>query len=187
MWAALQAKSTFLEIGSGTSTLFAKAALLHHGKDTKVISIDPEPRVDVDAACDEIFRTRLEEIDLTLFDMLQPGDTLFVDNSHRSFMNSDVTTFMLDVLPRLKPGVLVGIHDVFLPYDYYETWKERGYNEQYLLGCYLISNPNYFDIQLANHWISRNGLHVEPLKEIWDQFDPQIRDRLSSALWGIKQ
>ncbi len=186
MWAALRAKSTFMEIGSGTSTLFAKTALIHENRSTKIISIDPAPRAQVDSVCDKIFRKPLEDIDLSLFDELDAGDTLFVDNSHRSFMNSDVTTFMLDVLPRLKPGVLVGIHDIFLPFDYFESWSERGYNEQYLLGCYLIANPEYFDIQFANYWISRNKMHHEPLKEIWDLLEDRIRDRMSSAFWGIK-
>ncbi len=187
MWAALQAKSTFMEIGSGTSTLFAKAALLHEQRGTRIVSIDPKPRVEVDAVCDQLHRERLEDVDLVLFDALQSGDTLFVDNSHRSFMNSDVTTFMLDVLPRLKPGVLIGVHDIFLPYDYYESWIDRAYNEQYLLGSYLLSNPDYFDIQLANHWISRRQLHFSPLEKIWGRFESRVRDRLSSAFWGIKR
>jgi hypothetical protein len=186
MWAALRAKSTFMEIGSGTSTLFAKAALIHENRSTKIISIDPAPRAQVDSVCDKIFRKPLEDIDLSVFDELEAGDTLFVDNSHRSFMNSDVTTFMLDVLPRLKPGILVGVHDIFLPFDYFETWSDRGYNEQYLLGCYLIANPEYFDIQFANYWISRNKMHHEPLKEIWNLLEDKIRDRMSSAFWGIK-
>jgi Methyltransferase domain len=186
MWAALRAKSTFMEIGSGNSTLFAKAALIHENRSTKIISIDPAPRADIDSVCDEIYRKPLEDMDLSVFDELDAGDTLFVDNSHRSFMNSDVTTFMLDVLPRLKPGVLVGIHDIFLPFDYFESWSERGYNEQYLLGCYLLANPKYFDIQFSNYWISRNKMHYEPLKEIWDQLEVKIRDRMSSVFWGIK-
>lgn len=186
MWAALQAKNTFMEIGSGNSTLFAKAALIHEQKATKIVSIDPHPRTEVDIICDEIIRSPLEKIDLAIFDRLGAGDTLFVDNSHRSFMNSDVTVFMLDVLPRLKSGVLVGIHDIFLPYDYFESWSERGYNEQYLLGCYLLSNPGFFDIRLANYWISCRKLHYEPFEEIWQQLGQDIRDRMSSAFWGIK-
>ena len=90
MWAALRAKSTFMEIGSGTSTLFAKAALIHEGRTTRIVSIDPAPRAKVDSVCDIIFREPLEDIDLSIFDELEAGDTLFVDNSHRSFMNSDV-------------------------------------------------------------------------------------------------
>jgi hypothetical protein len=186
MWAATRAKTTFMEVGSGNSTLFAKAALEHFKSSVKIISIDPQPRVGIDRFCDEVIRRPLEDVDLSLFDRLQPGDTLFVDNSHRSFMNSDVTAFMLDVLPRLKPGVLVGIHDVFLPFDYFSHWSNRAYNEQYLLGCYLVANPQYFEIQLANYWIWKNGLHIDALQDIWAVLGADIRDRPSSAFWAIK-
>jgi hypothetical protein len=161
MWAADRAKSLLIEVGSGNSTMFAKSALLHSGKDTKIVSIDPQPRAEIDAICDEVIRAPLEDLDVSLFDRLEAGDSLFIDNSHRSFMNSDVTVAMLDVLPRLKPGVLVGIHDIFLPFDYFETWAERGYNEQYLL-----ANSDYFDIQFSNYWIGRRGPHREPLSNV---------------------
>ena len=60
-----------------------------------------------------------------MFESLEAGDVVFVDNSHGSFMNSDVTVVMLDILPRLKQGVLVEFHDIFLPFDYFETWSNR--------------------------------------------------------------
>ena len=99
MWAAENAKSTYMEIGSGNSTMFAKAAILASGKNTRIVSIDPFPRTDIDTLCDDVKREPLEDLDISYFNQLVPGDTLFVDISHRSFMNSDVTTIMLDVLP----------------------------------------------------------------------------------------
>ena len=57
-------------------------------------------------------------------------------------MNSDATVFFLEILPRLPGGVLVGIHDVFLPYDYPRDYADRYYSEQYLLAAHLIAgNP----------------------------------------------
>jgi len=187
MWAALQAGETFMEVGSGTSTLFARSALAAEQRSTKLVSIDPMPRVEVDAACDEIYRSPLEKMDLSVFDRLRSGDVLFVDNSHQSFMNSDVTTFMLDVVPRLASGVLIGIHDIFLPYDYPAHWSDRCYNEQYLLACYLLSNPDFFDIKLANNWISRQQLHHDLLARIWGVLGEDIRNRHSSAFWVVKE
>lgn len=186
MWAAGNAKSAYMEIGSGHSTMFAKAAILAGGKSTKIISIDPAPRTDIDVLCDDIKRQPLEDLDVSFFDRLVPGDTLFVDISHRSFMNSDVTTFMLDVLPLIPKGVLIGIHDVFLPFDYFQTWADRAYNEQYLLACYLLSNPNYFNVQLASYWVHQKRMHQEPLKDIWNILGDPIRDRAPSSFWAIK-
>lgn len=187
MWAATRAKQTYMEIGSGNSTLFVKAALMETGTPTRIVSIDPSPRADCDAICDEVIRQKVEDIDLSVFDRLEAGDTLFIDNSHRSFMNSDVTVCMIEIIPRLKSGVRVGIHDIFLPYDYLEHWDERGYNEQYLLACYLLANPEYFDIQLANHWMFRQGMHREPLAGIWSQLGKKVRDRAPSAFWAVKR
>lgn len=190
MWAGQRAERTYMEVGSGNSTLFVKAALNHAGnqtgKKTKIISIDPQPRAEVDAICDEVIRRNVEAVDLTVFDQLQAGDTLFIDNSHRSFMNSDVTVCMLEIIPRLKPGVLVGIHDICLPFDYIANWSDRGYNEQYLLASYLLANPHYFSIQFANYWITHHQHHHQPLADIWGILGEPIRDRLSSAFWMIK-
>jgi hypothetical protein len=186
MWAAERTRSTVVEVGSGNSTLFLRAAIKHSGRKVRIVSIDPEPRADIDRYCDTVIRQPLEKADAAVFATLEPGDTVFVDSSHRSFMNSDVTVFMLDILPALKPGVLVGFHDIFLPFDYLPAWRERAYNEQYLLACLLIASRGYFDIQFANYWMARQRLHVEPLATIWDLLGPDIRDRPPSAFWGVK-
>ncbi|WP_244533074.1 class I SAM-dependent methyltransferase [Phyllobacterium sp. CL33Tsu] len=128
----------YLEVGSGNSTKFAKRAVRDHGLQTKIISIDPLPRAEIDKICDEVVRTGLQDVDLSIFARLQPGDIAFIDNSHRSFQYSDVTVFFTMILPFLKAGCFYGIHDVFLPEDYPAQWTERYYNEQYLLMMYLL-------------------------------------------------
>lgn len=107
---------------------------------TRIISIDPEPRAEVDAICDHVERCGLESCDLALFDALNAGDIVFMDGSHRSFMNSDVTVFFIDVLPRLRPGVIVQLHDIALPYDYHAFFTNWYWNEQYMLAVYLTGN-----------------------------------------------
>lgn len=150
----LQRPNTFCEIGSGYSTRFARHAVRLRSLPTQIISIDPHPRTDIDTICDAVVRQPVEDIAPEYFDRLDAGDVLFIDSSHRSFTNSDVTAFYLDILPRLKPGVLIHIHDVFLPYDYPAEWSDRFYNEQYLLACVLLTrNPSY-EIQLANTFIT---------------------------------
>ena len=130
----------YVEIGSGNSTMFARRAIADHRLRTQIVSIDPSPRVGIDAICDRVVRTGLERADLGIFDDLGRDDMIFCDNSHYSFQNSDVTVFFLEVLPRLKNGPLIGVHDIFLPYDYPPTWLPRFYNEQYLLACWLLAN-----------------------------------------------
>jgi hypothetical protein len=133
---------TYLEIGSGITTCFAYRAIRDVGIDTRIVSIDPEPRASIDAICTQVIRSGLETCDLSLFEDLVANDILFFDGSHRSFMNSDVTVFFIDILPRLKPGVIVHIHDILLPYDYPDSFKHWYWNEQYLLAVYMMGSMN---------------------------------------------
>lgn len=146
---------TYAEIGSGMSTCFARQAIKDAGLDTRIISIDPNPRGEVDAICDEVVRDGLETCDLSTFDRLEAGDILFFDGSHRTFMNSDVTVFFIDVLPRIKPGVLVHIHDIDLPWDYHDYFKNWYWNEQYMLAVYLMTGREHLDPLLPTTWVCR--------------------------------
>src|SRR5260370_713340 len=64
----LRKPSRYLEVGSGNSTMFARRAIRDLGLGTQITSIDPQPRAEIDALCDRVVRTRLEEFDLALFD-----------------------------------------------------------------------------------------------------------------------
>jgi len=128
----------FVEIGSGVSTKFARRAIAGHRLRTRVVSIDPQPRNQIDRLADQNIRAPLETVGQEVFDELAAGDILFLDSSHRTFQNSDVTVFFLEVLPRLKSGVIVHLHDIYLPYDYPAGHLWRLWNEQYLLATALL-------------------------------------------------
>lgn len=135
--------STYLEIGSGNSTKFARRAVRDHDLATRIVSIDPYPRAEIDALCDTVIRESIESVPMqTILDNLRTGDVVFIDNSHRSFQGSDVTLVFTELFPALPPGILFGVHDIFLPYDYPEISSEYFYNEQYLLFMYLLGNVN---------------------------------------------
>jgi hypothetical protein len=161
-WLALAERSLYFEVGSGNSTKFARRALKARNRRTQIVSIDPHPRAEIDAICDEVIRSPLQAVDVSLFDRLGPGDVLFVDNSHYAFMGSDVTVFIFDVLPRLRPGVLVGVHDFFLPDDYPPNWQRRLYNEQYLLGCWLLGGGRSMEILLPA-WFASNDTELSTI------------------------
>jgi hypothetical protein len=154
---AARSRNLYVEVGSGNSTLFARKALKEHGHSTRIISIDPCPRAEIDALCDGMIRSPLEETDLQVFSDLSDGDVLFIDNSHRSFMNSDVTVFFLEILPRLRPGVLVGIHDICLPDDYPEHWSGTWFNEQYMLAAWLLGGGRGVNIHLPAWYASHDA------------------------------
>jgi methyltransferase family protein len=129
-----------IEVGSGDSTKFARRAIRDHGLPTHLTSIDPQPRASIDQICDRVMRRPVEEVDPTVFEELQAGDFLFIDSSHRTFMNSDVAILFMNLLPPLRDGVVVHLHDIFWPFDYPPEWNDRYYSEQYLLGAYLLNS-----------------------------------------------
>lgn len=146
----------FLEIGSGVSTKYARRAVNKYGLRTRLTSIDPQPRNEIDRLCDEVIRQPLERCDPALFQTLEPGDILFLDSSHRSFQGSDVTVFFLEILPRVKPGVIVHIHDIYLPDDYISGHVWRLWNEQYLLATALLFGPQAFEILFPCWYVGRD-------------------------------
>ena len=162
-----RAPARYLEIGSGNSTKFVARARREGGLSTEITSIDPRPRAEVDSLCDAVIRKPLEAVDLSVFSALEAGDLLFFDGSHRVFMNSDVAVFFLEVLPSLPAGVLVGIHDVYLPDDYPADIAERYYSEQYMLAAYLLGGAEV-DIVLPAWMVS---------------VDPRFRDMIG-GLWS---
>jgi len=146
----------YLEIGSGHSTKFARRAIRDLSLSTIVTSVDPSPRAEIDALCNRVVRHPLEQLDTSMFNELGAGDVLFLDSSHRVFTNSDVTVFFLEVLPRLNRGVILHIHDVFLPFDYPGAWSSRHYSEQYLLAAYLLAGYPALEVLLPLAYIDRH-------------------------------
>jgi predicted O-methyltransferase YrrM len=144
----------YLEIGSGNSTMFASHAIKSAALPTVISSIDPRPRAEVDALCQRKIRAPLEDCAVAVFDELNAGDILFLDSSHRVFMNSDVTAFFLDILPRLKPGILIHVHDIFLPADYPPDWNQSLFAEQYLIAAMLLCGAPPFRVVFPSYFIS---------------------------------
>ena len=164
---ALRDPLRYVEVGSGNSTAFARRAIQDQRLRTSITSIDPHPRAEIDAVCDRVIRQPLEELDLALFRELEAGDVLFVDGSHRVFMNSDAVVVFLEIIPRLPPGVLVQIHDIRLPYDYYPEWADRYYSEQYLLAAYLLAGGDRVSVALPNAFISAEPRLHALLDRLW--------------------
>lgn len=149
-----RAPRRYIEVGSGNSTLFVHRARRDGQLDTEIVSIDPHPRREIDSICDRVVRQSLETADLDVFSDLEDGDIVFLDGTHRVFTNSDAVVFFMDVLPELRPGVLVGIHDVHLPDDYRPEHTLRYYSEQYLLAAYLLAEPDWIRAVLPCWYVS---------------------------------
>jgi hypothetical protein len=173
----------YIEIGSGNSTRIAHKAFIEQNLSTEFISIDPKPRVEIDQLPNRILRKPFENIDFDIVNELNANDVLFVDNSNRILPNSDSMVFFLEILHRLKRGVIVHIHDIYLPYDYPQFMCDRLYSEQYGLACYLLANPDRYEPVLPNYFISEDKELSELIAPIWDNENLKNVERHGGSFW----
>lgn len=147
-----------IEIGSGYSSLLsADVNQRFFGGEMNFICVEPYPRDFLSAGVPGITRLeirKVQELPPCWFDQLEAGDILFIDSSHVCKTGSDVNHIYLKVLPRLRPGVIVHIHDIFLPCEYLKSWvleENRSWNEQYLVQVMLQHSTRY-RVLLANYF-----------------------------------
>jgi hypothetical protein len=165
---------TYIEVGSGNSTKVAYKAITENKLGTKIVSIDPMPRAEIDQIADTVIRKPFEETDFEFIFSLKENDVLFIDNSHRILPNSDSMVFYMEVLPRLAKGVIVHIHDIYLPYDYPQFMCDRFYSEQYGLAMFLLANSEKYRPLLPNYFISEDRELSSILDPLWN--DPALKN-----------
>jgi hypothetical protein len=165
-----------LELGSGFSTLVLASACEANARDgspAELVANDPFPRGVTPMPTPGLTRLaerRAEDVPLEEFRALAEGDVLFVDTTHTVKVGGDVNYVVLDVLPELRPGVLVHFHDVFLPHEYPRPLVEDHgayWAEQYLLQAFLALNGG-FEVVFANHAVST--AHPERFRRLVPSF-----------------
>jgi hypothetical protein len=102
-----------------------------------------------------IVNSRLQDVELAVFDTLGAGDVLFVDSTHVAKVGSDVSYLFFEIIPRLAAGTFVHIHDVFASFEYPLEWLREGraWNEQYLLHAFLLFNSTFRIRLFGNHMV----------------------------------
>lgn len=141
-----------VEVGSGHSTRFLARAVRDGRLKTRITAIDPAPRAPLRDLGIELLEIDLQDCGEQPFESLAAGDFLMIDSSHILMPGSDVDRLLCHVLPRLPRGVLIQIHDIFLPDDYPEDWDWRGYNEQ--LGVATLLAGGGWDPLFASHYVA---------------------------------
>jgi predicted O-methyltransferase YrrM len=177
-----------IELGSGMSSKLIASALERNRAEGHAVRYDvydlyPEDHIGNRAVpgVDELHKTAVQSLPLSIFDELEAGDVLFIDTSHVLRIGSDVQYEYCRILPRVKPGVIVHIHDIFMPLEYPKHWITDNnwcWNEQYLVQAMLANGPGYETIYAAAFmWRERQ----DELAAIWKHFDP--KRCLPAALW----
>jgi hypothetical protein len=170
-----------IEVGSGFSSLVLGQAA-EKNTNSGLICIEPFPRGFLREGfpgLQSLIEKKAQDIDLEFFSQLASGDILFIDSSHTVKIGSDVNYLFLEVLPRLNPGVIVHVHDIFLPFEYRRDWvldELRFWTEQYLLQAFLTYNSQ-FEVLLANYYLSH--YHKEHLRSAF----PDLPRWIGGSFW----
>ncbi len=144
-----------VEIGAGFSTYTSCQALEKNRQESPsapagtLTAIDPYPFGTITngfPGLGKVIEARVQDVPLSEFENLEANDILFIDSSHVLKTGSDVQYEYLEILPRIKPGVLVHFHDIFIPGDYPREWiiENRWFwNESYLVQAFLQFNESF--------------------------------------------
>ena len=163
-----------VEIGSGVSTYCTLAALAKNaeeGAPGRVTCIEPYPSDFLTRNTGiELIKSPVEQLDPAWFDQLVAGDLLFIDSTHAVRPGGDVAYLFLSVLPRLKPGIYIHIHDIYLPYLYQRDVLDSLFqaNETMLLAALMTGNPHLRMLAALSQ------LHYdapEALKQVFPEYD----------------
>lgn len=140
-----------VEIGSGYSTCaILDTNRLFLDSQMQITSIEPHPEllrslIGTSSVTPTMIKSTVQDTEIGIFDQLERGDILFIDSSHISKVGSDVNYIVFEVLPRLKPGVIIQIHDIYFGFEYPGVWLREGraWNEAYLLRAFLEYNEHF--------------------------------------------
>ena len=174
-----------IEVGSGFSSLLVGEAAAKNNT-SALICIEPFPQEFLKQGFPGLHRLiekKVEDIDLEFFSELHCGDVLFIDSSHTVKIGGDVNYLFLEVLPRLEPGVIVHIHDIFLPFEYGRRWikEEFGFGRAYLLQAFLTFNSD-FEVLMANSYLAHG--YLEDLKAAFPSLEKLKTTLPNLAKWG---
>lgn len=167
-----------VEVGSGVSTWCMLAALKMNkeqtGNDFSITCIDPFPSKKLKALREiELIEKPVQTVGFEdAFVELGENDLLFIDSSHTVKPGGDVNHLVLEILPKLRAGVVVHFHDITLPYDYSRKVLHTFFHwtETSLLRAYLVNNDR------AKIIFCQSYLHYEcqeALRELFPGYNPQ--------------
>jgi hypothetical protein len=166
-----------VEVGCGFSTACAFDTAEHLGIATRFVFIEPHPDrlykllSPADRARARILETGVQNVEPDVFAELDAGDILFLDTTHVCKTGSDVNHELFQILPTLKPGVVVHFHDVFDNWEYPLEWigeQNRSWNEIYAIRAFLMFNQEfeiiYFNDFMWKH--HRQKIDQSPLGKV---------------------
>ena len=179
-----------IEIGSGGSSRVISAALVRNREATgespnyTIIDPYPTPATQALAGLTHLIKDRVEVVDSELFMDLDHNDILFIDSGHTVRIGGDVNFLLLDIVPAIRPGVIVHVHDIPMPYEYAEVYYTNPrfrmfWTESYLLQAFLSHNSSY-EVLLAMNFLMLDK--SAQFRAAWPHFQPAVHG-VSHSFW----
>lgn len=183
-----------VEIGSGYSSaaMFDTAERMEGARLQRFVTIDPDlSRIKAlrPPAMAELIGAEVQTVPDTLFAALEAGDLLFIDSSHVLKTGSDVHFEYLHILPALKPGVIVHIHDIFYPLDYPRGWalgENRSWNEVYLVDMMLTYGQQFEILFFNDAFLKKAADQVRRPGDMFarfESFETRPMHGINGSLW----
>lgn len=177
-----------IEIGSGNSSRVIAQSLTLNQNNVQYDIIDPYPPDFISRKLikfSRLYPKRVELMRPEFFERLGKDDILFIDSSHSVRLGGDVNFLYLEILPRLKPGVIIHLHDIQLPFEYPQVYAisetfRQFWTEQYLLQAFLIHNHG-FEILLGMNYLMKD--HLDDFRQAFPAYDPKKHKFISSSFW----
>lgn len=179
-----------IEVGCGHSTALLLDTNKQFFNDSIATTfIDPSlaellpPLERNDKPAPKLLPLRLQDVPVEIFTELETDDILFIDSSHVSKTGSDVNHYLFEILPRLKPGVLIHIHDILYPFEYLDSWvldEGRSWNEAYALKAFLQFNSSFEIVYWSNFVYHR-------LPELLRTLMPLCLENEGGSIWLRKR
>jgi len=175
-----------IEVGSGYSTLVSLIALDKNdeeGYPCEFTAIEPYPPQFLEngvPGIKQFIKEKVEDIDISFFESLSKNDLLFIDSTHTVKIGGDVNFLILEVLPKLNKGVIVHIHDIQFPYEYFNSYLLQNHyfwQEQYLIQAFLMYNRSFKILWCASY------MHHKYSKLIAKYFSAYPGGRVPTSLY----
>jgi hypothetical protein len=177
-----------IEIGSGfSSALMLDTNDFHLENSIDLTFIEPYPdRLrslflnDENKTC-KLLECKVQDVGMEVYQQLENSDILFIDSSHVCKTDSDLNHIFFEIMPTLKPGVIIHFHDIFYPFEYPKEWVLAGknWNEIYFLRAFLMNNSNY-EIIFFNDYLHKTK------KELFENI-PACNLNTGGSLWLRKR
>ena len=135
----------------------------------------------------------MQSVPMERFLELEAGDIFFIDSSHVLKTGSDVHFEYLHILPELKPGVIIHVHDIYYPFEYPRRWTlqhNRSWNELYLVDMMLSHGDRYEVLFFNDAMLQKSESLMRKPGDMFDRFEmaqANQRQRLNGSIWLRKR